>query len=339
MMKNIKWFSILLIVCLLFSCNKKSESEKPIEVTFLRIPNETVSSDESGVSDESWEDRLERMSAFYKNTQYGSDFSSIDFSSIVLPEKDYSNIRFGNCEIITQYSIPDIINVHTGATDGELPASLVSVSYLYRTWSGFLVILKKDIDTNKEITLIAKGGTNEYVYQNKIKPEKINNYRDPDNYFGYYFDVTFENKPWLNNSDNRNNWRFIVKSGSEELINEELYFDFTYILFDKLDDSPFVVNNLQAVNQNREYTYRFRTQDADFLALYIYHEIREPYYGSIYRPIVYLKPISNSGEYTDIKISWNNRELAGIYHIGRHRINRLPVSELMIPVFESFVVR
>ncbi|MCL2800335.1 MAG: hypothetical protein FWD28_01070 [Treponema sp.] len=318
-------FICLFIFCLLFSCGKDKNSE--------------IDGSELSWSDLSWEERLENASEYYRSMPYGMLFDEIDLSSMEIAQRDFSLINFINAEIITQYSFPDIINVPTSPGDGVLPDSPVSVSYLTRTWSGFYIIFKKDIDLEKEITLIAKGGTNEYVYQNEINPIRITNYIDPANYLGYFFEIVFEHKPWLNNDTNSDSWQFIVKSGDEELINENLSFDFSYMLFDNLTDTPFTVSNLLAVDQNKEYTYRFRTRDADLLTLYIYHEFMEPFYATIYRPIIYLKPISNSGVYTDIKISWNNPQLAGIYHIGRHRIERLPAKELMIPVFDSIVVR
>jgi len=329
-----KLFGIL-IVFLLFSC----ERSKPNNPATFVMPGSAETREIEIEQTHELDDLIKLTSDYYKSMPYGMAFDDIDLSSFDFPDKDYSFISLQNCRIVTDYSVPYIINVPTGMSDGELPFSLVTVSYFYRTWYGFLVILKRDIDTDKKISLIAKGGSNEYEYKGEIQLEKVTDYLDHDTIFGYYFEVYFENKPWLNNSANKNNWQIIVKSGDEILIDEEQVFNFSYLFFDKHDESPFAVNNLRRASLNKDYTYRFKTQDADLLTLFLAFDLPDPLYGTIYRPVLYLIPNDNGSEFTDIKISWNDEQLKGSYHFGRHKINNLPTEEFMLPVFDYILVR
>ncbi|MCL2721406.1 MAG: hypothetical protein FWD47_08725 [Treponema sp.] len=244
-------------------------------------------------------------------------------------------INVSNGKITTDYNVSDIVNVHTSAGDGYWPIGVVTDNYFVYHWDSIRLFFNKDIDINKRMTIIARGGTNEYE---TVLPEllKLDHYIGYD---GYFTEIKFENKPWLNNGENQNKWQIIVKSDEKELINDELTLRFSSLLFNELDSTPFKINNLRGINPNKEYTYRFRTQDTDILVLYIWIEVIQPnIYGSFYRPILYLIP-NNEGNFSDIRISLNGTEHNGqLYYIGRYKIDNLPEPERVFPVFESFRV-
>ena len=124
---------------------------------------------------------------------------------------------------------------------------------------------------------------------------------------------------------------------TEELINKEfLFFDFKCIFFEKLDEDPFIRNNLKTATFNKEYTYRFKKTDVDIIVLYF--NISEDY-SYIYSPIMYLLPYDDNNEYIDINISWNSKILNGIYYFGQYKFNNLPTRERTESVFDFIEVK
>jgi len=305
---------IILIVFTLFSCNRIN--------TTRTITDDTQNQEETTETDLILSE---------------SDFDDFDFGDFGKFEFDTSRLRISNGRITTDYSVSDIINVHTSVHPGDLPNDFITENYCEITWNGFRLIFKNNINTNNTIKLTLIGDTNQY--ETNLQLFSITDYLNGD-IFGYYAEVEFENKPWLNNNDNIYLWQIIVKSGDEELINDELIMEpFTSLFFNRLDPSPFIVNNLRTAGINTEYTYRFRTMDADILVIYYYVEIFEPHYGSIYKPVLYILPENNDGYFSDIKISWNSEELRGTYSIGRYKLNDLPKEEREFPVFNWINVR
>jgi len=316
---SMKKLLILLIIFVLFSCQRnKSENtgSSETEVTEeTEITTEIETSDSSSAEEETIEEEPESE------------------------EPDLMEIypfEISNGTITEDYSVSDIINVHT-SIDFDWPQELITENYFDKVWGGIRVFLKDDIDTEEKIILTAKGGTNEY--KKELQLIKISGYSDEE-FMGYYAEVEFENKPWLNNSNDRYKWQIIVNSGEEELINDELKMDtFTNMFYSRLDRTPFTVNNLRTARINTKYTYRFRTEDADLLAVYLYIEIHEPHYGSIYKPVMYILPETTNNYFTDITISWIGEEQRGIYYIGRYKISNLPKEERRFPVFDRIELR
>ena len=129
-------------------------------------------------------------------------------------------------------------------------------------------------------------------------------------------------------------WRLTVLAKNQELIRTTMRIDyFSYLFFDVLDDNPFVFNNLRTASFHREYTYRFRRENADILVLYYSED-----YG-VYSPILYLVPLESDDEFMDIRLSWNDESLGGVYHIGQYKLNELPREERTFPVFDWIQLR
>ena len=295
-----KLFCILLIFTL-FSCQKgKSGNSETTVVIVAKVENVVV---------------IPKV----ENNQYNTNsLNSIYFEEIETPNIDFSLIKVSNCVVTTEYSFPDIDILHIGL-GFNLPYSAVTRSYISEAELGDLrIILQTDIDIEKSITLIARNAGSEYVYPREISICNINDEISQNEFLGYYFDFIFENKPWFNNN---NIWNIIVKSGDEEIINDNITSKFTYLLFKELDSSPFVRNGLSKLRFNDEYTYRFNTRDADIIVIYLCLTDNLSY--TIYRPVLYLLPNKSNDRYTDIKISWADG-IGGQYYIKGYKSSEFP---------------
>jgi len=309
-MNKLLWILILFI---LFSCERnKSDSI---------VINNTIIDDNKNVS----------VIKEVETTPFdasSTDFNYLDrnrfeyFETIETPDINFSLIQVTNCKIAADFSLPDISSMHTGL-GSDLPQSLITKNHILRGWHDeFYVVLKLDIDKEKPITFIAKNSISEYFYPDEIKINELSNIYNEDEIYGYYFQIIFEHKPWLNN--NENIWNIIVKSGDKEIINESINTNFFYLLFNELDSSPFIKNNLSVVKVNNDYNYMFKTEDTDIIVIYYSFPVRFlPY--TIYRPILYLLPNKINSDFTNINISWSSEQLKGVYYIRRYKLNNLPI--------------
>lgn len=294
----------IFFIFILFSCEKDKSSI---------IKNDEIKKDDENI-----------FSVLKNELSYNDKLKSGLFSKLETPNIDFSFIKASNCSETTEYSFPDYLNMHMGLPS-DFPDSIVENNYITDIYWGMKrIILKKDINTKKDITIIASDGTNKYIFPNEIFLEKI-----PDDiydwssnvFYGYYFDFNFEHKPWFNNNINENVWEVVVKSGDDEIISENIKFNFSYLLFKELNNSPFVINNLDTISLNNEYTYRFKTEDADIIVIYFDIGMDFNEGGTIYRPILCLLPDSNNEKYTDIQLMWKSEQLIGKYHIRKHKFN------------------
>jgi hypothetical protein len=123
--------------------------------------------------------------------------------------------------------------------------------------------------------------------------------------------------------------------GQNELINETRKLSYAgALIFDTVNDSPFIINGLKYVELNRKYTYRFLNELADILVLYYSLDYK------VYKPILYLMPNKNNLKaYTDIEISWNNEIIKGVYYIGKYKLTNLPTEEETVALFDFIEVR
>ena len=337
-----KLFFIFLVL-LIFSCEKsksgniqsvvQNEPDSPI-INTEEIRTSTINLTVSDTLDFEYIDSLNDLDRY----MYLESNRFAYFSTIKTPNIDFSLIRTSNAVVTNEFSFPDISSMHIGL-DSDLPNSLVTRNHILRTSHGNIyAVLRKDTDIDKNIYIIVKNGLNEFVYPERILIEKIISEYDDNEYLGYYTNINFEHKPWFNNYADENIWNIIVKADNEELINENVEFDFSYLLFKDLDSSPFILNGLSTVNIDIEYNYRFYTQDGDIIVIYYSFPAGIlPY--TIFRPILYLLPNKSSGRYTDITISWTDEELKGIYHIRRYKLNNLPNGNEETIVFPNIYVR
>jgi hypothetical protein len=318
---------IIFMALVLLSCERNNKNIMEINVENIIVEKQDIIPENNArvIEEITYEMILERM---------------IFDTSIIETPNIFENLSINilNGEITTNYNVPDIINIHTGSGDGYWPRSLdYTGSYFVRFLENIRIFFHRDTDINKRKTIVAIGGTNEFEME--LPPlNRLPNLSDNDIY-GYYVEVPFESKPWLNNSDNPNKWQIIVRSDDEELINEDLVINFTHIFFNRLNQTPFIVNHLRLANFNNEYTYRVRTMDFDVLVFYLNIEYFAPSYGSIYRPILYFLINDINEIFTDINISWNGEPHRRLFHIGRYKINELPTAVRVFPVFDTIVVR
>jgi len=145
------------------------------------------------------------------------------------------------------------------------------------------------------------------------------------------FQINFKNKFWLYDG---NSWQFIVKSDNSIFIDQELELNLiTTIIFDDLDETPFIVNNLKNVDLNKEYTFRCIKKGTEIIIIYY-----SPDY-SIYEPVLYIIPNEQElEEYIDIGISWNNEKVKGVYFFRNFRIDELPNKEERAAVMDFVMV-
>ena len=250
-------------------------------------------------------------------------------------------IKLTNCTITNNYFVPDILNRIMSINDDEPPIGQpIENNSIRFIWGGFQIVLKNDIQLNNEIIIVAKNSKYEFRRNLNLKP--IGNYlfdyySGNNDISGYYDNIYFENKFWLSDG---NPWQFTVKSNENILLNGEIPSNLTAsIIFDKLDETPFIINNLRNVNLHKEYTYRFMRTYTDLIVIY-YHKFDYIRGYGIYRPIIYILPNKNeTGESIDIGISWNHESVRGDYHFGFYKINELPVEEKMYAVMDFVQVR
>jgi hypothetical protein len=250
------------------------------------------------------------------------------------PINFHEHIKLTNCTITTDYSVPNILNRIIGINDDDPPNGPIENNTLRYFWGGLQIALRNDIPLNENIIIIAKNSKHEFSRILNLKPmdSSYNN-----NILGYYENVLFENKFWLSDG---NNWQFIVKSNNNILIDEELVQNsVSSMIFEKLDETPFVVNKLSIVNLHKEYTYRFMKAYTEIIVIYYQRFDFNRGYG-IYSPIFYLIPNENeTEEYFDIGISWNDESVIGDYHFGFYKIDELPTEEKMYAVMNFVQVR
>jgi hypothetical protein len=236
-------------------------------------------------------------------------------------------IVLNNCIFTNAYSVPNINNRLTGLPDD--PPNPVKENSINWRLDGIQICLKNNISIENDIVLIVKNA--QYEFLKKLEPYPIH---DENGLSGYYENIDLEIKPWtVTNKDNE--WQLIINEGQNELINETRKLSYRKsLIFDTVDDSPFIVNNLRYVELNKKYTYRFLNDSADILILYY-----SPDY-EVYRPILYLIPNKNDFEYySDIEISWNNEIIKGIYYFGKYKLDNFPTEEKTVALFDFIEVR
>ena len=294
---------VLLITIILLSCNSKHPTSQINTSSFIEKSEKEVIIDKHAAENI----KKEREHEFINVADY---------------------ITLTNCTITTDYFVPNILNRTLGINDNEPPYEFIKENRLHYFWSGFQIILKNDIPLNENIIVIVKNSRHEFYKSIKLRPIQT---FDSDNIFGYYENILFENKFWL---CDENNWQLIVKSDDNILIDQELSQSIiTAMLYEKLDETPFIVSYLKSVNIHKEYTYRCARRENEIIVIYYTNDY------SIYKPILYLIPDENEGYIIDIGISWTDEKAKGIYFFKNYNVNELPSEEKMYAVMDSVSIR
>ena len=236
-------------------------------------------------------------------------------------------IILNNCTLTDAYSVPNINNRHLHLPDE--PPNHIEENSIFWMYNGIQICLKNSVSLENDIVLIMKNDT--YEFSKKLELFSIHN---ENGISGYYENIDLEIKPWTITSEG-NEWQLIINEGQNELINETTKLPYAgSLVFDTIDDSPFIINNLKYVKLYKKYTYRFLNELADILILYY-----SPNY-EVYKPILYLIPNKNNVKiYTDIEVSWNDETIKGIYHIGKYKLNNLPTEEAKVALFDFIGVQ
>ena len=255
---------------------------------------------------------------------YDADYIESMYSKFM--EIDFSQIEVSNCIITNDYSVP-YIKLPEHCLGGGFSNDLVTKNEVTKLdlHNGIRVILRKDTAFNNDnITITLFGGTNEFIYPENIKFYKITDeYTGTDEYFGYYCDIfRFEHKPWLNNGNDENLWKVIVKNDENELVSGDISFEYINMLFIELNNSPFIIDDISSVDLNKKYTYRFKTDDTDILV--IYYGNNEIFNGNIFKPVLFILPNRSEDNFNEIGISWNDVQLKGKYRIRGYKFYELP---------------
>ncbi|MCL2720817.1 MAG: hypothetical protein FWD47_05710 [Treponema sp.] len=223
-----------------------------------------------------------------------------------------------NCKITLDYTAPCIITIQSGDY-GEAPYHVIDRNSINNHAGVIQIVLEKNISLNNQYTLIAKNSRHEFTKNIILKP--IQGFYGGDEISGYYDNILFENKFWLTDG---NNWQFIVKSNNDILLNKELSQNILYsIIYDKLDETPFIINNLYYADLNKEYTYRSINEGTDIVVIYYKYNI-------LYIPVLYLIPDKKDLDYFDIGISWKDERLKGEYVFRNYRLNELFSEDIII---------
>jgi hypothetical protein len=209
---------------------------------------------------------------------YLSDKKVLDENYLV--DNDfYKYIKLTNCEITTGYSVPNIRNVTMGFGDDYdlVPLNPIDSNQLFYFWEGFRIILVDDVSLDEEVILTIRNSKHEFNRILDLKPLE-SFYNVPV----HYDRVLFEYKFWLSDG---NNWRLTVESNDRIFLDEELRNGPIFsILFNELDETPLVVNDLRNLELNTEYTYRCIKYGTDIIIIYHSHD------QQVFRPVLYLLP-------------------------------------------------
>jgi len=240
------------------------------------------------------------------------DLSDIDFSIFT----DFIKIRNGT--ITFNYNAPHV--VHGGVADYGHPLFYTTpIENSIGKLGGITqVILKEDITVDDNITIVARNSR--YEFSRILEFNQLNLIYGFHDSRGYYRNFGFENNFWFSDG---NDWQFIVKLNDKILIDNKLHQDVRYsLIYDELDETPFVTNNLRNIDMNKEYTFRSIREGTDIIVIYylLGH--------FFFTPVLYVIPNCNvDKEYIEIGISWNDERLWGGYFIKTYTFNEL--SEVM----------
>jgi hypothetical protein len=237
------------------------------------------------------------------------------------------NIILNNCILTDSYSVPNINNHTIGLPDD--PPNLIEENNINWIFNGIQICLKNNTTIENDIILIMKN--NKYEFSKKLELFPIH---DENRILGYYENIDLEIKPWTITNEG-NEWQLIINEGQNELINEIRKLSYVgSLIFDEIDDSPFIISGLKYVKLNKKYTYRFLNELADILILYYSPDYK------VYKPVLYLIPNKDDLKiYTDIEISWNDETIKGIYHIGKYKLNNLPTEAAAVALFDFIGVQ
>ncbi len=238
-------------------------------------------------------------------------------------------ILLTNCTITKNFLVPSMDNRIIGINDDEAPWELIKKNEIRYIFDGIQIQLTPENGTHKKIFLHIKNSKNEFYKELNLLPVK--NF-DNENIFGYYENIKIENKFWL---DDGNPWIFQIKSGENKIFETELKLGLiNSLLFKEIHDTPFSEDNLTYVSLNEEYTFRCQRENTDLIVIYF-----SPDYGE-YKPVLYLLPenIDENGV-IDIKITWSNSILKGIYCFGTYKFDNLPKERKTHVIFDFIGVR
>jgi hypothetical protein len=247
-----------------------------------------------------------------------------------------SHVKITNGALAFNYKVPNINSRTIGINDDEISSNNIENKVRF-IWGGFQITLKNDIPLDEDIIVTVKNSKHEFSKILELKPILgAQNYYS-DDIIGYYKNIPFENKFWLSDGEF---WQIIVSTNNNTLINDRLpHSEINSLLFEKLDETPFITNNLRNVKLFNNYIFRCN-KETDLLVLY-YNDPNDYSRGYfVYHPVLYIFPDKNITEnHFDIGISWNDESLKGMYYFGVYKINDLPTEEKMYALFDSISVR
>jgi hypothetical protein len=248
-----------------------------------------------------------------------------EFNEIDLIFSDF--IKITNGTITFDYIVPNMIPGGVAGYGYPLFFTTPIENNIGKLGEITQVILKEDITIDDNITIVARNSR--YEFSKILEFNQLNLIYDSR---GYYKDFAFENKFWLSDG---NDWQFIVKLNDTVLVNRELPQEIIYsLIYDELDETPFVVSDLIDIGLYNNYTYRTTREGTDIIIIYYMLD----YF--IYTPILYIIPDCNADkEYIEIGISWNDERLRGQYIFVNYRINELPTEVVRQDQFHFVRVR
>jgi len=226
-------------------------------------------------------------------------------------------IKLTNCTITFNYTVPNIINIG-GGDYGHPIFHTVRENSISNLGGITQIILTENISSSDEVIIVAKNDIYEFSRRLELKP--INSIYGFENISGYYDDIIFENKFWISDGSD---WHFSIKLNNAVIITKQLSQNtVSSMLYDRLDETPFIINNLRYAELFNQYTFRCIKEETEIIVIYYRADSSTPYV-----PALYLIPNNRNSEYIDIGISWNDESLKGSYIFRSYKINELPSEE------------
>lgn len=222
------------------------------------------------------------------------------------------------CENI---SLPIIKNRIIGIEDDDVSNKILSDD-IRQTFSGLHVELLPKSSELSEVTIQAVNG--KITFSKKIKLNKKQS--NDDVLEGYYCNVNFENKYWLQIKD----WEIQIIENNNIIISKKISFGAkNEILYKNVSDDPFVIIDERNPMIGKKYTFRFdNSLDEKLIAIYWNKE------NDDFVPVKILSS-NNKSNICDVSVSWKDNTEIGTFLVTAYNKDKIPSTIETRPLFDS----
>jgi hypothetical protein len=223
-------------------------------------------------------------------------------------------------------NIPIINNIITDNYE-EDPYNFVEKNDIISIASGTGVRILLLPDSNIDLLeLIAENNKYKFIYYPKFKDVK--NYNN-DYDIGYYSDVFIENKTWISKG---NDWTFSLYEKDKLIINKKIkLLEINNVLYKDYYESIFKIINVNYINKNIKYTFRYDPEKTNIIVIYKY-DMNEYFYYPI-------NIFSVKKENYEINIEWLNESEKGMYCIKTYLNKNIPKEVSEEAIFDYYYLK